>query len=119
MTKITTLNLYGFPYLSYDGFAICLVSPIVGGWAQSSNVRATLVGTSVLRALTYALAVPALWVVFRSGWWGLEQQALTLSFGCSLYRGVRVGSRFYFAFSPDLTVAALHVSGSLTRATCF
>jgi len=54
--------------------AICLVSPIVGGWAQSSNVRATLVGTSLLRAVTYALAVPALWVVFRSGWWGFEEQ---------------------------------------------
>ena len=54
--------------------AVCLISPIAGGYAQTTNVKCTLLATSVLRACTYFLFLPALWVFYRSGWDGFPHE---------------------------------------------
>jgi len=54
--------------------ALCLVSPVGGGFAERADIRAVLVWTSFLRTLSYFVLIPALWVVCRSGWWGLPEE---------------------------------------------
>jgi len=52
--------------------AICITSPIAGGFAELGNVRTLLLVTSWIRLLTYGAFIPLLWFIFRSGWWGVD-----------------------------------------------
>jgi len=54
--------------------AMCVVGPIAGGYAQKANVRNVLNGTSLYRAITYFILIPLLWLLFRSGYWGLPEE---------------------------------------------